>query len=62
MERKIDNVLLFHIFLRTGGRGMECVMLSVVLIEVSEKAQVRRKEKYEGKGKMAQRLVFFLSI
>lgn len=41
---------------------MDYVMLSVVLIEVSEKAQVRKKEKYEGKGKMAQRLGVFLSI
>lgn len=33
-------------------------MLSIELIQVSEEAQVRRKEKKEGKGKMAQRGFF----
>lgn len=37
-------------------------MLSVELIQVSEKAQVRKKEKKEGKGKMSQRVLFFVHM
>lgn len=37
---------------------MECITLSVELIQVSEKAHVRRKEKKEGKGKCLRRVVF----
>lgn len=55
-----DKMFYIHIFLRAGGREMECVILSVELVYVSEEAQVKRGRRLK-RGKWLRFKAFFFS-